>query len=90
MWVDSDYDTDVDTRRSRAGFLINLNNNLIAFNSISQRGQHLERKYPGLTLPETEMDGEPLPLMMTATCGTEYRTLSLVVKELMDLHVAEF
>ena len=57
MWVDSDYGTDVDTRRSRAGFLIYLNKNLIAFNSTLQRGQNLERKYPGLIMPKTEMDG---------------------------------
>ena len=87
MWVDSDYGTDVDTRRSRAGFLIYLNKNLIAFNSTLQRGQNLERKYPGLIMPKTEMDGEPMPTMATATCGAEYMALSLAVKELIWIYM---
>ena len=87
MWVDSDYGTDVDTRRSRAGFLIYLNKNLIAFNSTLQRGHNLEQKYPGLVLPETEMDGEPMPTMATATCGAEYMALSLAVKELIWIYM---
>ena len=38
LWVDSDYATCPDTRRSRAGFLIFLNKNLVSFNSVQQRG----------------------------------------------------
>ena len=87
MYVDSDYATDIDTRRSRAGFLIYLNKNLIAFNSQLQRGEHLQKKYPGLRLPETAMDGEPMPSMATATCGAEYMALSLAVKELLWIYM---
>ena len=87
MYVDSDYGTDVDTRRSRAGFVIYLNKNLIAFNSTLQRGQDLEKKYPGLILPKTAMDNEPMPSMATATCGAEYMALSLAVKELIWIYM---
>ena len=38
MFVDSDYATDLDTRRSRAGYLLYLNNNLISYRSTLQRG----------------------------------------------------
>lgn len=87
MWVDSDYATDVDTRRSRAGFLIYLNKNLIAFNSALQRGTDLMKKFPGLKLPVTAMDDEPMPSMATATCGAEYMALSLAVKELVWIYM---
>ena len=87
MWVDSDYAMDPDTRRSRAGYLGYLNKNLITFNSQLQRGQHLEKKYPGLYVPPTPMDGEPIPSMATATCGAEYMALGLAVKELIWLYM---
>ena len=38
MYVDSDYATDTDTRRSRAGYLIYLNDNLISYRSCLQPG----------------------------------------------------
>ena len=38
MFVDSDYATDIDTRRSRAGYLVYLNDNLISYRSTLQRG----------------------------------------------------
>ena len=87
LWVDSDYATDIDTRRSRAGFLIFLNKNLIAFNSQLQRGEDLLKKYPGLRMPRTVMDDEPMPSMATATCGAEYMALSLAVKELLWIYM---
>ena len=87
MYVDSDYGMDVDTRRSRAGFVIYLNKNLIAFNSTLQRGQDLATKYPGLKMPKTAMDDEPMPSMATATCGAEYMALSLAVKELIWIYM---
>ena len=64
-----------------------MNANLITFNSTLQRGQDLEKKYPGLTLPSTPMDGEPLPTMATSTCGAEYMALSLAVKELIWVYM---
>ena len=67
--------------------MIYLNKNLIAFNSTLQRGSDLTKKYPGLELPKTAMDGEPLPSMSTATCGVEYMALSLVVKELVWIYM---
>ena len=87
MWVDSDYGMDPDSRRSRAGYLGYLNANLITFNSSLQRGQHLDKVYPGLKVPTTPMDGEPLPTMATATCGAEYMALSLAVKELIWIYM---
>ena len=87
MWVDSDYAMDPDSRRSRAGFLGYLNANLITFNSTLQRGQDLAKVYPGLQMPATPMDGEPLPEMATATCGAEYMALSLAVKELIWIYM---
>ena len=64
LWVDSDYATCPDTRRSRAGFLAFLNKNLLAFNSAQQRGAKrlaicdgVRDNYPGLKLPSTPMDG---------------------------------
>ena len=87
VWVDSDYATDIDTRRSRAGFMIFLNKNLISFNSTLQRGQDLQKKYPGLKMPKTVMDGEPMPSVATATCGAEYMALSIAVKELLWIYM---
>ena len=86
MWVDSDYATSIDTRRSRAGFLGYLNKNLVAFNSSLQHAQLLT-KYHGLKLPKTAMDGEPLPTMATATCIAEYMALSIAVKEMIWMYM---
>ena len=36
MYVDSDYASDIDTRKSRAGYLIYLNGNLISYRSCLQ------------------------------------------------------
>ena len=90
LWVDSDYATCPDTRRSRAGFLIYLNKNLLAFNSVQQRGAKrpqvpdgLRDVYPGLKMPKTPMDGEPVPSMASGTCEAEYMALSLAVTELV-------
>ena len=41
LWVDSDYATCPDTRRSRAGFLIFLNKNFMLFNNVQQHGSNL-------------------------------------------------
>ena len=94
MWVDSDYGTDPDNRRSRAGFLIYLNANLISFNSALQRGNfkpevndHIREKYHGVEFPETAMDSEPLPSMASGTCDAEYLALSLAVKELIWIYM---
>ena len=94
LWVDSDYATCPDTRRSRAGFLIFLNKNLVSFNSVQQRGAKrsaipdgLRDSYPGLKLPSTPMDGEPVPSMATGTCEAEYMALSLAVKELIWIYM---
>ena len=83
-----------DTRRSRAGFLAFLNKNLLAFNSAQQRGAKrpaicdgVRDNYPGLKLPSTPMDGDPIPSMTTGTCEAEYMTLSLAVKELIWLYM---
>ena len=61
--IDSDYDTDVDTRRSRAGFVIYLNSEQephhIQQYTVTQRGQDLEKKHPDLNLSKTVMDDEP-------------------------------
>ena len=91
LWVDSDYATCPDTRRSRSGFLIFLNKNLVSFNSVQQRGSKrplipdgLRESYPGLELPKTPMDGEPEPTMATGTCETEYMALSLAVKDTLS------
>ena len=67
--------------------MIYLNKNLISFNSQLQKGTDLDKKYPGLTLPPTAMDGEPMPSMATATCGAEYMALSLAVKELVWIYM---
>ena len=94
LWVDSDYVTYPDTRRSRAGYLVFLNKNLLTFNSVYQRGAQrpvvcdgLRDNYPGLKLPPTPMDGDPIPSMTTGTCEVEYMTLSLTVKELIWLYM---
>ena len=94
LWVDSDYATCPDTRRSRAGFLIFLNKNLLSFNSVQQRGAKrpavcdgVRDEYPGLTLPTTPMDGDPVPSMATGTCEAEYMALSLAVKELIWVYM---
>lgn len=86
MWVDSDYATNVDTRRSRAGFLGYLNKNLVAYNSALQNAQLLT-KHHGLKLPTTVMDDEPLPTMVTVTCIAEYMTMSIVVKEMIWIYI---
>ena len=95
MWVDSDYGTNPDNRRSRAGFLAYLNANLVAFNTALQRGNKrptthddgLRDKYPGVQIPATAMDDEPLPSMSTGTCDAEYLALSLAVKELIWIYI---
>ena len=94
LWVDSDYATCPDTRRSRAGYLTFLNKNLLSFNSVQQRGgkrpalcDGQRDKYPGLKMPATPMDGEPVPTMATGTCEAEYMALSLAVKELVWLYM---
>ena len=94
LWVDSDYATCPDTRRSRAGYLAFLNKNLLAFNSVQQRGSKRplvcdgqRDKYPGLVMPPTSMDGDPKPTMATGTCEAEYMALSLAVKELIWLYM---
>jgi hypothetical protein len=94
MWVDSDYGTDPDTRRSRGGFLIFLNKNLVAFNSVLQRGltkppfdDGVRDDFHGVKFPKTPMDGEPMPSMATGTCDAEYLALSLAVKELIWIYM---
>ena len=94
MWVDSDYGTNPDNRRSRAGFLGYLNANLITFNTALQRGnkkpQHddgLRSDFHGVVFPKTPMDDEPLPSMSTGTCDAEYLALSLAVKELIWIYM---
>ena len=64
------------------------------FNSVQQRGAKrpaipdgLRDSYPGLKLPPTSMDGEPVPSMATGTCEAEYMALSLAVKELIWLYM---
>lgn len=47
----------------------------------------LRDKYPGLVLPPTPMDGDPIPSMATGTCEAEYMALSLAVKELIWLYM---
>ena len=95
MWVDSDYGTNPDNRRSRAGFLAYLNANLVAFNTALQRGNKrptthddgIRDQYPGVKFPATAMDGEPLPSMSTGTCDAEYLALSIAVKELIWIYM---
>ena len=94
MWVDSDYGTNPDSRRSRAGFLGYLNVNLITFNSALQRGNKrpfpcdgLRSNFHGVKFPKTPMDDEPLPSMSTGTCDAEYMALSLAVKELIWIYM---
>ena len=95
MWVDSDYGTNPDNRRSRAGFLVYLNANLISFNTALQRGnkrpQHhddgLREDFHGVKFSTTPMDDEPLPSMSTGTCDAEYLALSLAVKELIWIYM---
>ena len=61
MYVDSDYATDVDTRRSRAGYLIYLNGNLISYRSCLQPGKAdiatgtCEAEYKALSLALKEL-----------------------------------
>ena len=94
MWVDSDYGTDPDNRRSRAGFLIYLNQNLISFNSALQRGSKkatfddgIREDFHGVKQRPTPMDGEPMPSMSTATCEAEYMALSMATKELIWIYM---
>ena len=94
MWVDSDYGTNPDSRRSRAGFLGYLSVNLITFNSALQRGNKrpfpcdgLRSNFHGVKFPKTAMDDEPLPSMSTGTCDAEYMALSLAVKELIWIYM---
>ena len=94
LWVDSDYATDVESRRSRAGYLIYLNQNLIAFNSALQRGSKkplvddgVRTEFPGVKQTPTAMDDEPLPSMSTGTCDAEYLALSLALKELIWIYM---
>ena len=76
------------------GYLIYLNKNLLAFNSVQQRGSKRPAvsdgqrdEYPGLKMPPTPMDGEPQPTMATGTCEAEYMALSLAVKELIWIYM---
>ena len=61
MYVDSDYATDVDTRRSRAGYLIYLNGNLVSYRSCLQPGKTdlatgtCEDEYKALSLALKEL-----------------------------------
>ena len=61
MYVDSDYATDPDTRRSRAGYLIYLNGNLISYRSCLQPGKAdiatgtCEAEYKALSLALKEL-----------------------------------
>ena len=61
MYVDSDYATDVDTRKSRAGYLIYLNGNLISYRSCLQPGKAdlatgtCEAEYKALSLALKEL-----------------------------------
>ena len=61
MYVDSDYSTDVDTRKSRAGYLIYLNGNLISYRSCLQPGKAdlatgtCEAEYKALSLALKEL-----------------------------------
>ena len=94
LWVDSDYGTEPDTRRSRGGYLAFLNKNLVAFNSVLQRGltkppfdDGVREEFHGVKFPKTPMDGEPLPSMATGTCDAEYLALSMAVKELIWLYM---
>ena len=94
LWVDSDYGTNQCNRRSRAGFLVFLNKNLIAFNSVLQRGSKkpdhddgIPDEYPGVPRKPTPMDGEPLPSMASGTCEAEYMALSLAVRELVWIYM---
>ena len=94
LWVDSDYATCPDTRRSRGGFLAFLNKNLVAFNSVQQRGlvkppfdDGVRENFHGVKFPETPMDGEPLPSMSTGSCDAEYLALSMAIKELIWLYM---
>lgn len=94
LWVDSDYVTDPDTRRSRGGFLGFLNKNLVTFNSVLQRGSKkppfddgVRENFHGVKFPTTPMDDEPLPSMSTGTCDAEYMALSMAVKELIWLYM---
>ena len=94
LWVDSDYGTNQCNRRSRAGFLAYLNKNLIAFNSVLQRGSNkplhddgMRQHFPGVPVKPTPMDDEPLPSMATGTCEAEYMALSLAVKELIWIYM---
>ena len=74
VWVDSDYIMGPDSHCSHAGFLGHLNTNLITFNSTLQRGQDLDKVYPGLQISSTPMNGEPLPSMIVVTHGPECMT----------------
>ena len=94
LWVDSDYGTNQCNRRSRAGFLVFLNKNLIGFNSVLQRGSKkpdhddgIPDEYPGVPRKPTPMDGEPLPSMASGTCEAEYMALSLAVRELVWIYM---
>ena len=61
MYVDSDYATDPDTRKSRAGYLIYLNGNLISYRSCLQPGNPdvatgtCEAEYKALSLALKEL-----------------------------------
>ena len=94
MWVDSDYGTDPDSRRSRAGYLIYLNQNLISFNSALQRGSKkpnfddgIREQFHGVIQKPNAMDGEPMPSVATATCEAEYMALSMATKELIWIYM---
>ena len=61
MYVDSDYASDIDTRKSRAGYLIYLNGNLISYRSCLQPGKvdiatgTCEAEYKALSLALKEL-----------------------------------
>ena len=61
MYVDSDFAADVDTRKSRAGYLIYLNGNLVSYRSCLQPGKvdlatgTCEAEYKALSLALKEL-----------------------------------
>ena len=81
MYVDSDYATDVDTRRSRAGYLIYLNGNLISYRSCLQPGKAdiatgtCEAEYKALSLALKEM---AWIRMVLDTMGVDVKTPMMI------------
>ena len=81
MYVDSDYATDVDTRRSRAGYLIYLNGNLISYRSCLQPGKAdlatgtCEAEYKALSLALKELTWVR---MVLDTMGIDIKTPMMI------------